>query len=164
MSAFICGPEHIGAMVAVALEGPSDGPNRHTWNHYGGLAWYHQDTRYELDRNPTPEDIATVGRMLFLENVRSVNYRYEDNYRYQEEDAREYAPPPKPTLRPTRVEAFKIIACYEYQACETPDWEQSQAHAFCRALEKRLIHSLPGYEDANGWDWRNPTSATEVRP
>ena len=30
-------------------------------------------------------------------------------------------------------------ACYRYQACESPDWEQTEAYAFCLALEQSPI-------------------------
>jgi len=46
------------------------------------------------------------------------------------------------------VELIKALHCYEYQSCEHPGWRTSQAHSFCRALERRLIGELPGYDDA----------------
>jgi hypothetical protein len=42
----------------------------------------------------------------------------------------------------------KAIACYEYQACECADWEQSEAVQFCDALRRKMIARLPGYEAA----------------
>ncbi len=51
------------------------------------------------------------------------------------------------------AELAKGIANYEYQSCEHPEWEGSEAHAFCRALKEEILASLPGYEDAPwGWD------------
>jgi hypothetical protein len=47
----------------------------------------------------------------------------------------------------TIPELLNAVHCYEYQACEHPGWETSEAHAFCKALERRLISKLPGYND-----------------
>ena len=46
------------------------------------------------------------------------------------------------------VELLSALACYEYQACETEDWESTEAAAFCRALRKELISRLSGYSEA----------------
>ena len=42
----------------------------------------------------------------------------------------------------------KQLANYEYQSCEHDSWESSQAHAFCSSLALKLLHSLPGWEEA----------------
>jgi hypothetical protein len=42
----------------------------------------------------------------------------------------------------------KQIANYEYQSCEHAGWEESESHAFCRALADSLLRSLPGWEEA----------------
>jgi hypothetical protein len=42
----------------------------------------------------------------------------------------------------------KQIANYEYQSCEHDGWQESEAHAFCRALADALLRSLPGWEEA----------------
>jgi len=46
------------------------------------------------------------------------------------------------------VQTLKAIACFDYQACETDDWQQSEAFAFCEALRDRAINKLPGYSEA----------------
>ena len=50
------------------------------------------------------------------------------------------------------VEALKALDCYEYQSCEHPEWETSEAFEFCRAMRNLLIGCLPGY-DAAQWEW-----------
>jgi hypothetical protein len=52
-------------------------------------------------------------------------------------------PPPAST-----VVIAKQIANYEYQSCEHDGWQDSEAHAFCRALAENLLRSLPGWEEA----------------
>jgi hypothetical protein len=56
-------------------------------------------------------------------------------------DGKEYTP----------VEILKLCAGFSYQACETPDWEQSIAYSLIRRIEKAAIDKLPGYDDAP-WD------------
>ena len=48
----------------------------------------------------------------------------------------------------TPVEIIKLCDCYDYQSCETRDWETTEAFAICAALRAAAIDSLPGYEDA----------------
>ncbi len=45
------------------------------------------------------------------------------------------------------AELLNALDAYTYQACERPDWQRSQAKAFCDALRDRLISELPGYHD-----------------
>lgn len=86
------------------------------------------------------ETAERTGAMLVAENRRSVNYRYDEDeieqpYQFQRIDRR---------LDPVRV--LKVLACYEYQACESDDWRETEAHWFCRYLQSYLIYALPGYE------------------
>jgi len=90
-----------------------------------------------------PETANEIGQILLDENVKSVNHSYGS----------EIYTPALYTYRPpqqrgwTNVELLNALHCYRYQASEHPDWESSQAYAFCQALEQRLIHRLPGYSD-----------------
>lgn len=87
-----------------------------------------------------------VGAMLVAQNQRSVSFRYGDDDGadndmepvYQHGPTRSYSP----------VGLLKIIKCYEYQSCETPDWDTSEAHNFCAALKDQLVHLLPAWDDA----------------
>jgi len=89
------------------------------------------------------ETADAVGHMLLAENFRSVNHRYAEAN--EPEGFFAY----RRSLQGCNpVVILKAIDCYEYQTCEHPEWEQSEAHAFCQALRKRMISMLPGYEDA----------------
>ncbi len=130
MSAFIVDPEHIHVLLWAASR-PA--------GHYGPLSWYFDKPTREGRLTADTRD--AVGQMLVDENAASVNYRYDEDdlfiYAYQR---------PRHTTWST-VDLLKALHCYEYQACEHAGWRDSQAHAFCRAFEHRLIQALPGYDD-----------------
>lgn len=152
MSAFMVPVEHIRAMINAGLEG-----------RYGPLSWQsramtdeERERAYEpgqpwgpeaptvaalIVRQLTLQTAERVGAMLLAENRRSVDFRYA-------EEELEEVYTHGPSGRRSVVEIFKAIACYEYQSCETPDWEQSEAFAFCAALRYELGTRLPGYDDA----------------
>src|SRR3990167_6369715 len=103
------------------------------------------------------ESADRIGAMLIRENVASVAYRYPD-------DTDETRPGPRPCYwlepyayrtghdplvgsrgqvawsarRPTAVEGLKLADHFEYQACEHPGWEASEAKAFLEALRGAL--------------------------
>lgn len=146
MSAFVLDKSHISAMLRKGLR-------RYQ---YGCLRWQHNEKQHLL----TNETADQVGQMLLDENVKSVSYRYQGDTlaelpgRLDQEWLIPFTCNRSSFAKiPTAVECLKLISCYEYQSCEHPDWEESEAHAFCHALQKRAIITLPGYEDAP-YDWQ----------
>ena len=152
MSAFIVSDKHIDALLRYALAYPRS----------GGLHWFASDSAEAGDyergepwgrtavanaqarvREITHENASHIGRMLLLENHRSVGHRYDEPL---ELPAYNFNITQAPTLTP--VEVLSIISCYEYQSCEHPGWEHSQAKAFCSALRHKMISHLPGYDEA----------------
>lgn len=125
MSAFIVSRNHIHYLVAA-------------YQHYG---------EFLPERNSTE-----LGNLLWQENIKSVQYRYHgeplevlsgpggDDYRYK------YKYPPPMPLNPVIV--LKLAASFEYQSCEHPEWEQSEAYSVVEAIKSAAIHHLPGYEKA----------------
>ena len=107
------------------------------------LGWYHGGVwHYGID--PTE-----VGQMMLAENRRSVDYLYDErepipDYAFRRVDGIGEAIP--------WGQVALAIECFDYQACETPDWKESEAYAFCVALKDRLLQCLPGYGDAL-WGW-----------
>ena len=91
----------------------------------------------------TMETADNVGQMLWEQNYRSVNYRYD-----------EYVPTPRytfaivPREEMNVLDAISLTMSYEYQSCETPDWERTEAHEFAEALIRMLIHAIPGMATA----------------
>lgn len=120
MSAFVCMPEHIGLLAAVAV-----GPAR------------------AIDRTP-----AKVAALLARENIASVAYRYPDDTgngdrpgpRLTDEQIVEAAelyaehfsdnPPDMPASS-----ILNMARCLEYQSCEHPGWETSAARAVLSRVE-----------------------------
>lgn len=143
MSAYVVSKEHIDCLVDAALTRQYDCD----FQYYYGDQWHRVDT----------SSANELGAMLWTENIRSVCARYDDC------DLGDL-PGPVPTPKPDAyrhnhipfpvnpIVALKAIACYVYQSCETDDWEESEAYAFCQALKDHMIGLLPGYEDGPGWD------------
>jgi len=157
MSAFMVGKEHIDALVTAALE---------RWSgDFGPLSWFARElTEKEttgayqsgepwgpeglalaqaLRRQATPKQADRIGQMLVRENRLSVNHRYGEN---EVEGIYTFEGSPSAPVDPVVI--LKAVDCYEYQSCEHPGWERSEAHAFCQALRRRMIRRLSGYEEA----------------
>lgn len=169
MSAFVVDKAHIDAMIQAGIEFRLYGSD---------LSWYHEDQRHELTLANAdavgamlwgenarsvgyrysydgrvgyygPEGAAELeadhgedlpGRYVDVEVAPGVTIdmpEWAEPYAYKR-----YGNALKPVV------VLKAIDCYEYQSCEHDEWAESEAHAFCHALRKRMIHSLPGYEDA----------------
>lgn len=78
-----------------------------------------------------------AGRLLWAENVRSVNHRY-----YEDSE------PPEYTIETTEAvfhaaAVVRVLDCYEYQSCECPDWEKTAAFAWCLHLRDAALDRLP---------------------
>lgn len=157
MSAFMLDKRHIDYLISAGLTLPGRGDTlrwlmpapvnpaayeRGNWAGAAAADEFRARARY-LRR----ENAEHVGAMLTAENRRSVDHRYdeeelEDWYEFLAYDRR---------IDPVQV--LKAIACYRYQSCEHPEWQDSEANAFCNALEHAAINALPGY-DAAEWEIR----------
>lgn len=82
------------------------------------------------------------GEVLRLENERSLCARYPDD-----PDTSPFVYK-KPAVLPSHVAIIKLCQCYEYQACETPDYEGTAAALFVQHILSGAIRNLPGYEAA----------------
>ncbi len=175
MSAFIVNRQHIDAMVAVAMFGPSDAAPSpgSAWRltrwldtrppQSSGMAWY-----IEHQQEASADGAGRLGDLLTLENVRSVEYRYSGadslpgTYEGTTPDWINPYDTPAAELRrlprPSAVECLKLLACYEYQSCEHPGWRDSEAAQFCDALRRQVVAYLPGF-DAAPWEWTFPMAS-----
>lgn len=151
MSAFMVGKAHIDALVRLGLQTPLNSPLR--WSKHPVM-----DGKWDLEdvRTLTRETVDTTGQMLVAANLKSIHYLYPETRNGSsvpgggvEEEAYYYE---RSDRCPNVVEGLKLIDCYEYQSCEDPGWSMSEARRFCEALRSRLIHRLPGYEEAP-WEW-----------
>lgn len=90
-----------------------------------------------------PASIALhLGRMLLSENIASVAHRYRlgaDSEELQGYEAQvaEYAFEP---VAASPAQVLKAIACLEYQSCEHPGWDGSEAQRFLEVFETQYIH------------------------
>jgi hypothetical protein len=132
MSAWLCSHQHIAALVGSYIT--------------------------MLDQYTKVDNPADGAKTLYLENMRSVDKRYEHNAEYVAEVTAHYAAHPvsarmigKWQHSPlTPGEFFKALDCYEYQACECDDWEQTEAAKLCRDMRKTACRRVPEY-DACPW-------------
>ena len=98
-------------------------------------------------------DANQIGEMLHAENVTSVNYRYGE------------ATQPDFALCEwaafhsfSRVQIVKAARCLEYQSCEHPGWEKSDACKLVRAIiGDDTSRDMPGYDEAE-WEIRPRTA------
>lgn len=99
-----------------------------------------------------------IGQMLWDENFASVNYRYREN---------ESAPVYAPTLTDeplSPIAVLKALDCYEYQSCEHPGWEESDARKLCDAIRGIIFTDHPDWgQTVNryGYDQRRYTMLPE---
>ena len=133
MSAFVVDQEHIDELISAAID-------------LEIRARLATDRGY---RQVNHENASAFGRMLWAENVRSVVDRYRlsgtvETAEYEAAvEAYRFARRP---VSPGR--AAKRLACFEYQACECEDWEESLAYDFGSRMARALITKLPGYAEA----------------
>mgnify|MGYP003418908580 CR=1 FL=1 len=75
-----------------------------------------------------------IGQELLKQNYASVNYRYEEN-----------TPVPKFEYEDLPINeglVYGCLKCYDYQACETSDYETSEICGSLQRLENRLLERL----------------------
>jgi hypothetical protein len=127
MSAFVVPRSHVAAIVKWARSAHVLG-----WNAF--TSYGPSDTALSSTR---------AADILMRENVRSVSYRYP------EDTARGDLPGSIGELADatfthaeilaarvlTPSEVLHAVACLDYQSCETPDWQETTAHALLRRIE-----------------------------
>ena len=151
MSAYVVNRNHIWYLIQAATSRVLG------MQHSSSLYWYHNEVSRRLSCTDY-EQMARIGQMLWDENVASVKYRYPDcgfdelpgpidcDYQYGEHNGCGIG---KPQIDPVAV--LKACDGYEYQSCEHPSWEQSEAHTYIQSLRSHAWHSLPGYDGAS-WE------------
>ena len=160
MSAFVCHAATIKALaIFAATVNPPYGP--------------HVSPAYLRKTAPgvhalSGEELATeYARILLAENIRSVEYRYNDaNDMIGDRDiAVSCEEMHGGRYRISAVQILKLCDCFEYQACESSDWEASAAYELLERIRHAAIRTLPGYDDAEwGIDERHirPASSDMV--
>lgn len=122
MSAFLVSDNHINTLV--------------TFARLHQIQFFLNNGKMLSGRDP-----QKLAEILKAENVRSLNYRYTE----QEE-----AEPIQFRLTNTYFTPVQILGaanCYEYQACECPDYFKSYAAKIISIIKEEAIRCLPGYAD-----------------
>jgi hypothetical protein len=146
MSAFVVDRTDIAYLITAALSQPG---------HHGPISWKGENGEWQILRSGHYDEAIKIGQMLWDENILSICYRYPDcqdkpdsmpgpigeDFIFRECDIKLFA-------RIKAIEVIKAVHCYEYQACEHPEWRKSEAYRFCQALKSHYIHRLPGYDEA----------------
>ena len=144
MSAYLVSFAHINVLLSFVRH------HRFTLPHPEG-----RDTCADL----TSVDTATnFGRALLRENLRSLNARYGTKHGFADhlggEDSllaayRFTTDPRFATAKPSPALAvIKATFCYDYQACESDDYEATWAADIMRRIRDAACRELPGYSDA----------------
>lgn len=90
------------------------------------------------------EALKKTARVLWSENVKSVNYRYGERSRtvFSKKN------PVHPDIKLSMEGLAKAVACWEYQTCEHDGHEKSKAWAMMTELQKAILFELM-YHDPN---------------
>jgi hypothetical protein len=109
-------------------------------------------------KDMTPEELDALGQMLWDENVRSVEYRYQESDNSDGLPGEDTSKPKEDRFyyvhgepifdRITLGQTMKTLHNYAYQSCETPDWETTPAFKFVMAVAWDAGTLIPGYEEA----------------
>lgn len=137
MSAFMCCDAHFDALAYYCAQ------HRVTIRARAGTKAFAQ--AWEIFQNDSPNLAVQqdrVGAILRDENARSVEERYHDcktSNAMGTKNAYRYRPVSKPL---SHTAALQAVRCYEYQACETSDFDETLAHAICEAITATAIRAL----------------------
>lgn len=108
------------------------------------------DARIVIDgqwQNVRGNEQAAV-ELLIDGNYRSVNYRYKAKDKT-----------PKIVYRMMTghdaVQVLKACDCFDYQACELPNYENTDVAKLIESIRSAATRALPGY-DAAAWDLHTP--------
>ena len=148
MSAFVVGHDHIDALLTFAVDLK--------------IAFYNPENKRTEYINDTT--VTDIGKILLAENERSVGHRYgetdpDDMPGTTGEDSRNYKFR-RFGANLTCLSILKACDCFDYQACETEDYEASLACRIVNCIRGYAVRRLPGFDDAPGWEFRRkPLSA-----
>ena len=136
MSAFIVSDQ----VISIILQAASP-------NFPGESVCYYWDGQ---SHNISQNNLDKVGQKLLDENYRSINHLYSHVRIGVDTAPHQFILTSERQQSP--VSLIKICNGYMYQACETDNWEQTEAYAIVNDLRERAIRNLPGYEEAK-WTW-----------
>jgi hypothetical protein len=86
------------------------------------------------------DEYDRIGDILVQENVESLLYRYSRDKRSDYAAPGTYRHTPFSSEDPAFI--LKQVDCYDYQACEHPGWEESEASRLCNLLVEKIAASI----------------------
>lgn len=122
MSAFIVSEDHINVIVSFFVTPVMDD---RLWLKVNGNYGY-------MDG----ETVQAVAEILYNENVRSVNHRYNDS---EGNESYEFEYVPRARQKYNVAEIAGALDCLEYQSCESDDYRQTQAFDIITMMRKHLL-------------------------
>ena len=133
-------------------------------HHAAYLAYYY--ARHCVERGrvfEAPTDAADVAGLLARANMASMRARYGDDgcgdpAAYVAECRRAAVLSGWPSFEPAEV--IKAAHCFDYQACEVPDYDRTTAAKITRVIVSNAISDLPGY-DAAPWGAPEPVKVRQ---
>jgi hypothetical protein len=126
--------------------------------HIDAILEWHSRSKNNYGRVTLSDELTLIGRKLIAQNWRSVEERYRErtaDYFGECPEAEAYVYRDYGRLL-TPIEIVKACDCYDYQACETPDYRETEAASFIDSVRYRAICKLPGY-DAAAWGIKDDT-------
>ena len=134
MSAFLMSNDEFNTIISHFID-----PNNRT----GEGAWLKIGDRYDY---LSAQNSAEVAEILRAENVRSISAKYGDG----NVEPYEFEYIPSARKRPVG-NIIGALDCYEYQACESDDWNESNALEIVQGLRKHLLKTIAEKDDTYTW-------------
>lgn len=150
MSAFLCDARHIGALASMLAN-----------NHEN--ASYAREILRRGGRWRSDMELSTnVAVVLARANLVSLEAKYGDAEEWTDSGETDFLASCSAAARKRipldasdMVQVLSAVDCFEYQSCESPDYEGSVAAELAQFLRKWAIRKLPGYSSAE-WGWPAP--------
>lgn len=123
MSAFLCSDQHINTIVSFGVLNEAS---------------YYRDNRHHYLK----QERDASAQILKNTNIDAINARYREGCQHEsiffrQAGARDLEP----------VAVLKLCNSYDYQACEVPDYENTEAAKIVDSVRHVAIRKLPGYDD-----------------
>ena len=130
----------------------------------------HQGTAERLLKATRGNALRAAFGILLDENIRSINARYPDDDGSMTKYGHDYVGRSIPVVdfwiqRRETGHLVGLLQGYEYQACESSDWEKSLAFMLCRQIRAYLLEDLSRRDagEERGWaDWTAPEDPRAV--
>lgn len=135
MSAFQVPKSHILYLVAAATSPTIVRP----WHQ---VSWSDPSGARHMIGGGDATEAARIANVLAAENARSVDHRYPNG---SNGPAGRDVFEPRDMCRVMACDAAQVIRacdCYNYQACETDDYDATEAAAFIRAVRESAVNRL----------------------